>query len=326
MRHLDEGRIHAWLDGALNDDEAAEAEAHVTTCAECRARVAEARGLLAGASRILSALDDVPGGVVPAPERIPEVERPTMRRRWVRPMAWAIAAGLMLAVGVKTVGRNDGGPAGRVDRMKGGTATGAAIAKKAPDTIGNAPAGKPVISETPKRAAAAPARDNAVAHGTERPMPMATSKAKGFEPSASRPVPPAETAAKVVGGLTAKGALAGVRANVLSQAAASPVPAAAARSEAVRALDSQFGAVPMCYGDGLNTIVFDTLRARADVPAMHVLRDTSGVAGEWQLTSADSVMLFWGGRAIWGVIEPATGGIAVEGRVWARTRCRTGGP
>lgn len=326
MRHLDEGTIHAWLDSALNDDEAAEAERHVTTCTECRARVAEARGLLAGASRILSALDDVPGGVVPAPERIPEVERPTIKRRWVRPMAWAIAAGLMLAVGVKTVGRNDGGPVGRVDSTKGGAATGGAIAKKAPDTIGNARAGKPVVAETPKRAAAEPARDNAVAQEAERPMPMAASKAKGIAPLVSRPVPPAETAAKVVGGLVAKGALAGVRANALSQAAASPAPGAAARSEAVRALDSQFGVVPMCYGDGLNTIVLDTLRARPDTPAMHVLRDTSGVVGEWQRTSADSVTLFWGGRVMRGVVEPATRGMAVEGKVWARTRCRTGGP
>ena len=65
MQHLDEGTIHAWLDGALDDAEAARVEAHVAECAECAAAVAEARGLIAGASRVLSALDHVPAHVVP---------------------------------------------------------------------------------------------------------------------------------------------------------------------------------------------------------------------------------------------------------------------
>jgi hypothetical protein len=60
MRHLDEGTIHAWLDGALNSDEAARAEAHVASCSVCADAVAEARGLIAASSRILLALDDVP--------------------------------------------------------------------------------------------------------------------------------------------------------------------------------------------------------------------------------------------------------------------------
>src|SRR5687767_1793455 len=67
MQHPDEGTIHAWLDGALPPAEASALEAHVAACAECSAAVAEARGMLAAASRILSALDDVPGGVIPVP-------------------------------------------------------------------------------------------------------------------------------------------------------------------------------------------------------------------------------------------------------------------
>lgn len=65
MQHLDEGTIHAWLDGALDAEEAARAEQHVAACAECAAAVAEARGLSAGATRILAALDNVPAGVIP---------------------------------------------------------------------------------------------------------------------------------------------------------------------------------------------------------------------------------------------------------------------
>lgn len=65
MEHIEEGTIHAWLDDALASDEAARVEQHVRECAECAAAVAEARGLIAASTRILSALDDVPAGVVP---------------------------------------------------------------------------------------------------------------------------------------------------------------------------------------------------------------------------------------------------------------------
>ena len=66
MQHLDEGTIHSWLDGALSSEEAARAEAHVAECPQCAAAVAEARGFIAASSRILTALDHVPRGVVPA--------------------------------------------------------------------------------------------------------------------------------------------------------------------------------------------------------------------------------------------------------------------
>ena len=48
--HLDEGTIHAWLDGALTPDESARVESAAASCAECTALVAEARGLLPVAS------------------------------------------------------------------------------------------------------------------------------------------------------------------------------------------------------------------------------------------------------------------------------------
>ena len=54
MKHPDEGTVHAWLDGALDDTEARELEMHVAECVECAAMVAEARGLIA-ASSILKA-------------------------------------------------------------------------------------------------------------------------------------------------------------------------------------------------------------------------------------------------------------------------------
>ena len=66
MQHPDEGTVHAWIDGALDAESARELEAHVATCEECARVVAEARGLVAASSRILTALDNVPGDVIPA--------------------------------------------------------------------------------------------------------------------------------------------------------------------------------------------------------------------------------------------------------------------
>ena len=110
MNHLDEGTIHAWLDGALDATESAGIEAHVASCAPCAAAVAEARGFIAGASRILGALDEVPGGVLPArpaaPVMPPAAHAPqtrTARRRWrAAPWVTGIAAVLMAAVVLRT--------------------------------------------------------------------------------------------------------------------------------------------------------------------------------------------------------------------------------
>ena len=99
MQHPDEGTIHAWLDGALGAEEARALEAHVAGCPRCAATVTEARGLLAASSRILAALDAVPGGVLPAtaPEagddpRVVSIVRPP---RWRSP-AWRAAAAIVL--------------------------------------------------------------------------------------------------------------------------------------------------------------------------------------------------------------------------------------
>src|SRR3954467_12781811 len=89
MNHLDEATIHAWLDDALDAAQARDAEVHVAACATCAASVAEARGLIAGASRVLTALDDVPGDVIPKrmPPAPPAAPRPPgvltgPRRQW----------------------------------------------------------------------------------------------------------------------------------------------------------------------------------------------------------------------------------------------------
>lgn len=64
--HLDEGVVHAWLDGQLAPEAATQVEAHAAGCAPCSAMVAEARGLIAGASRVMASLDEPAMGQRPA--------------------------------------------------------------------------------------------------------------------------------------------------------------------------------------------------------------------------------------------------------------------
>ncbi len=96
--HPDEGTIHAWLDGELDAPDAARVEAHVATCGSCAERVAEARGLIAGASRVVGLLDERP-----VPLLRPTVLATTAAKRspWrVTPMRSAIAALLLVAAGL----------------------------------------------------------------------------------------------------------------------------------------------------------------------------------------------------------------------------------
>lgn len=104
--HPDEGTIHAWLDGALDDAQARALAAHVASCGTCAERVAEARGLIAGASRIVGALDDVPSAGS-APWGQPAAAAPATSTtasawRWLRvtPARAAIAATILVAIGV----------------------------------------------------------------------------------------------------------------------------------------------------------------------------------------------------------------------------------
>lgn len=97
MQHPDEGTIHAWLDGQLAIDEANEISSHLSDCPECAAMVAEARGLVAASTRILTALDDVPAGVLPAlAEKRPT---PVVVRRWYQRTDIRAAAALLFVAG-----------------------------------------------------------------------------------------------------------------------------------------------------------------------------------------------------------------------------------
>ncbi len=104
MQHLDEGTVHAWLDGALTPNEASAADAHVDACEHCARAVAEARGLIAASSRILAALDDVPAVQDSTSALSFPAARARRRTWWQRGgIGYAAAATALLAVGTTLV-------------------------------------------------------------------------------------------------------------------------------------------------------------------------------------------------------------------------------
>ncbi|HYW08004.1 MAG TPA: carboxypeptidase regulatory-like domain-containing protein [Longimicrobium sp.] len=106
MQHVDEGRLHAWLDGELPEwgSEGARAlERHLEGCAACRDRVDEARRMIREASAILGGADP---GEIATPRTIPlaaaPLPRPILRRPWVA-VGWA--ASVLVALGVGWMAR-----------------------------------------------------------------------------------------------------------------------------------------------------------------------------------------------------------------------------
>jgi len=98
MQHLDEGTVHSWLDGELPETESVAAAQHVAECAQCAALVAEARGVIAGAARVVAALDVGPAGVIPKAQH---ARGAGFWRRLTRsPARMAMAATILVAVGV----------------------------------------------------------------------------------------------------------------------------------------------------------------------------------------------------------------------------------
>jgi hypothetical protein len=177
MQHPDEGTIHAWLDGALPAGEAAEVEAHVQGCAQCAGAVAEARGFIAGASRILTALDSVPSGVVPITNR-------RKSRNW--PVWRAAAAIAVVALGSFVVLRErDGSSDQRISDLSSVPTTSTQTTTGEPPGVPTPPVGgKPQLREqravvppaSPSRAArvaaprgaAAGSGDNSTTSGAQR--------------------------------------------------------------------------------------------------------------------------------------------------------------
>ncbi len=116
MQHVDDGRLHAYLDGelaAFGAADAAEARQHLAACADCAARLEHARALRDQAHLLLGAADPPVVEVPPFAEirRRSAVDASPARRRW-HPRALAWAASLVLALGAGWFAREAISPAG----------------------------------------------------------------------------------------------------------------------------------------------------------------------------------------------------------------------
>jgi len=102
MSHVDEGTLHAYLDGELPSAERAALEAHLADCATCRASLAEERALLERASALLGSARPVER---PAPP-FEQLQRTPKPSPWRVRRAFAWAASIALALGLGYYLRN----------------------------------------------------------------------------------------------------------------------------------------------------------------------------------------------------------------------------
>ncbi len=171
MSHVDDGLLHAWIDGAFapGDAEGDAIAAHLADCEACALRAEEARKLKERAAHVLRTM--APDAVRVEPfDRLITARRaaaqagaagtaatPPRRRRATMPLAWA--ASLMLAVTAGWLAREYLPPA--ATPLADGTR------QSAPATPAEAPASAIVTTETDdmKSSADAVARDRAAEPG-----------------------------------------------------------------------------------------------------------------------------------------------------------------
>jgi hypothetical protein len=170
MQHLDEGTIHAWLDGELPPAERAQAEAHIAECAECAAAVAEARGFVAASSRILTALDSVPGGVLPAASTGSSAPRPVVRRRFMTSRAWMAAAAVLVLSTVTVIATRPHGDAAQFQIAAASREQKELPASPAPESVAPSEKRAQTMKPSEQPQAAAQASGNAISSNTPAPM------------------------------------------------------------------------------------------------------------------------------------------------------------
>jgi len=189
----DEGMIHEWLDGQLDADTSAHFEALVLRSPEFAARVAEARGFVAASSRILSALDDVPAGVLPRTETpsadtgVRAIVSARIRPRTFTWQRWASAAAVLLVAVTGTMLWQRTPESDMMSAAVDGTATRSDEAVVAPSVA----IASDSASETaaPEAMLAARIASDGAPSATAAPRPSAAPV-----PAASAPVAPAPAA------------------------------------------------------------------------------------------------------------------------------------
>jgi Putative zinc-finger len=112
MSHVDEGTLHAYLDGELAPVERERVDTHLKGCPACQARLVEERAILERASRLL--------GMAAPPERaappLQQLRQPRLAWRLRRPLAWAATVVLAVGLGWFARGSANRSIAGLVER------------------------------------------------------------------------------------------------------------------------------------------------------------------------------------------------------------------
>ena len=187
MPHVDEGKLHALLDGELGAAEVLEVQTHFATCPACAARLDEARQLLAETERLVTALEPPAEGAARAPRimvgrpmlpldpvvLIPDNPTATeVRRNRFKIMAWA--AGFLVVVGAGFFGLE------MRSGLPGGRKTGNLRIRPEEFTFGQSKN----ADSTPAAAAPQPAPVARPDEALQRPAPLAAAKP---QPAATPP-------------------------------------------------------------------------------------------------------------------------------------------
>jgi hypothetical protein len=139
MSHLEEGVLQGLIDGEIPSSQLGPIQAHLTSCAECRARLDEARTIGAEADRLIETIE-----LPEAPARVAPRRPAAPRRTWVRNVAWA--ATMVIAAGVGYLARNtDVAPPAQESAAKSPVVLPAS--PPAPAANAAAPAPRPVAPE-----------------------------------------------------------------------------------------------------------------------------------------------------------------------------------
>jgi hypothetical protein len=215
MQHPDEGTIHAWIDGELSQDESSTLEAHLAECPECSASAAEARGLAAASSRIVSALDIVPGGVIPA--------APARRRPWYASTQLRAAAAIAIVASASMLVLRD-----RTETVMDGALSVTAPAPASVPAAEEAPPAVEADNQEPQRQkSAAPSANVPVdaAQGLRKekveaaPRRRTEQQSAAGKPEALLPPPPVAAMSAPVARATADEASAATTGNAVSDSA-----------------------------------------------------------------------------------------------------------
>jgi hypothetical protein len=280
--HPDEGTIHAWLDRQLDDATTATLEAHLQRCDECADRVAEARGLIAGASRVIASLDDADapytgavGAGAPVAKSWGPAILPTTRALGLpafrfTPARSAIAAVLVVAVATAIIHENQQ-PSSRQARM---AADSAAAAGPGGTSLSSAPSIAAAPAAPPAMAPATPGAASPLSGGLDSTAASRVATARTFARTQRETTVNADLAR--VGSVPASKASAPLQQTVAAANAADAAVAQRAMSAVVAGSEAKGVAGGVSKG-----VATAPAAAAIEAPLCYRVESASGAAASW---------------------------------------------